>query len=78
MQKMITDESNIKYSNWLLKESKIVDYTFLLIEVLKPLSLETKAILNMKPRQDNYNKPMFDFTIVLEKLGLSLNRLQVQ
>jgi len=45
--------------------------------VLRPLCLETKAILNMKPRQDNYKKPMFDFIILLESLGLSLNRPQV-
>lgn len=30
----------------------------------------------MKPRQDNYKRPMFDFVILLESLGLSLNRLQ--
>lgn len=40
------------------------------------MSLQTKAVLNMKPRQDNYKRPMFDFTILLESLGLSLNRLQ--
>lgn len=44
--------------------------------MLSPLSLTTKAILNMKPRQDNYKRPMFDFVILLESLGLSLNRLQ--
>lgn len=45
--------------------------------MLRPLSLETKAILNMKPKQDNYVRPMFDFIILLESLSLSLNRLQV-
>ena len=46
-------------------------------KVLKPLSLSTKAILNMKPDQENYKSPMFDFTILLESVGLNLNRLQV-
>lgn len=52
-------------------------FPFLFVcQVLRPLSLETKAILNMKPRQDNYKRPMFDFIILLESLGLSLNRPQ--
>jgi len=31
----------------------------------------------MKPKQENFKNPMFDLTILLESLGLNLNRLQV-
>jgi hypothetical protein len=41
------------------------------------MSLSTKAILNMKPKQDNFQTPMFDITILLESIGFNLNRLQV-
>ena len=44
--------------------------------VLNPMSLSTRATLNMKPRQDGYRAPMFDFTILLESVGVELNRLQ--
>ncbi|CAF0704730.1 unnamed protein product [Brachionus calyciflorus] len=44
--------------------------------ILKPLSLSTMAILSMKPKQDNYAFPLLDFTIILETIGLNLNRLQ--
>lgn len=44
--------------------------------VLNPMSLITQAVLNMKPKQDNYRAPMFDFTILLESIGIKLNRLQ--
>jgi hypothetical protein len=30
----------------------------------------------MKPKQENFKNPMFDLTILLESLGLNLNRLQ--
>ncbi len=52
-------------------------YVLIINLVLNPLSLSTKAVLNVKPQQDNYKFPMFDFTILLESLGLNLNRLQV-
>ena len=42
------------------------------------MSLKTKALLNMKPAQDNYKSPMFDLTILLESIGLNMNRLQVK
>jgi hypothetical protein len=41
------------------------------------MSLSTEIILNMKPNSENYKNPMFDFTILLESVGLNLNRLQV-
>lgn len=31
--------------------------------ILNPMSLETKALLNMKPKLDNFRTPMFDITI---------------
>lgn len=40
------------------------------------MSLSTKAVLNMKPKLGNF-RPMFDITILLESIGLNLNRLQV-
>ncbi len=46
-------------------------------QVLRPLSLSTKVILTMKPELDNFKSPMFNFTILLESVGLNLNRLQV-
>ena len=42
------------------------------------MSLSTKAILNMRPKQNNFKTPMFDITILLESIGLNLNRLQVK
>ncbi len=54
----------------MIKKSDGIQY------ILRPLSLSTKAILNMKPKQENFKNPMFDLTILLESLGLSLNRLQ--
>ena len=42
------------------------------------MSLSTKAILNLKPKHDNFKSPMFDIEILLESIGLNLNRLQVQ
>lgn len=42
--------------------------------ILSPMSLKTKALLNMK--RGNFSRPMFDFAIFLESIGLNLNRLQ--
>ena len=79
MQKMITGNDVINYSKS-LKSMYYLKYKISTknpyLKVLRPLSLQTKAVLNMKPRQDNYKRPMFDFIILLESLGLSLNRLQ--
>jgi len=44
--------------------------------ILEPMSLSTKAVLNMRPKQDGYKTPMFDITILLESIGVTLNRLQ--
>ncbi|RNA03908.1 vacuolar sorting-associated 13A [Brachionus plicatilis] len=44
--------------------------------ILKPLSLSSKAILNMKPKQNEFSSPLFDFTVILESISLNLNRLQ--
>jgi len=44
--------------------------------VLEPMSLSTKAVLNMRPREEGYKTPMFDITITLESIGVTLNRLQ--
>jgi hypothetical protein len=39
--------------------------------------MKTKLIMTMKPRQENFEKPMFDITIDLERISLNLNRDQV-
>ncbi len=44
--------------------------------VLNPLSLITQIKLNMKPKQEGYKTPLFDFTILLEALSFKVNRLQ--
>ncbi len=41
------------------------------------MSLITRAILNMKPKQDNFMHPLFDLKILLELISLRFNRLQV-
>lgn len=41
------------------------------------MSLSTKSILNMKPDKENFKNPMFNFEILLESIGINLNRLQV-
>jgi vacuolar protein sorting-associated protein 13A/C len=45
--------------------------------ILNPMSITSKMILNVKPKLDNYQKPMFDINILLESVLLDLNRLQV-
>lgn len=41
------------------------------------MSITSKVVLNVKPEQDGFRKPMFDVAIVLESVLLNLNRLQV-
>jgi vacuolar protein sorting-associated protein 13A/C len=45
--------------------------------MLNPMSITSKVILNVKPKLENYQKPMFDIDILLESVLLDLNRLQV-
>jgi vacuolar protein sorting-associated protein 13A/C len=45
--------------------------------ILNPMSITSKVVLNVKPKLDNYQKPMFDVNILLESVLLDLNRLQV-
>ena len=50
----------------------------IILLVLNPMSLTTRAILNMKPKQDNFMHPLFDLKILLELVSLRFNRLQVK
>ena len=50
---------------------------FSLFKVLDPMNLSSEIILNMKPQSEKYANPMINFTILLESVGLNLNRLQV-
>ena len=41
------------------------------------MNLSSEIILNMKPQNEKYLNPMINLTILLESVGLNLNRLQV-
>jgi len=45
--------------------------------VLRPLNITARVILLMKPRQENYTKPMFDIKVELDDISLNLTRDQV-
>ena len=66
----MTKEVAITKLQRMIKETVGINY------ILRPLSLKTKALLNMKPEQDHFKTPIFDFTILLESIGLNMNRLQ--
>jgi len=41
------------------------------------MNLSSEIILNIKPQNENFSNPMINFTILLESVGLNLNRMQV-
>ena len=51
-------------------------YEFIL--VLRPLHITARLILTMRPRQDNFKRPMFDIKIDLDEINLNINRNQVK
>ena len=55
----------------------ILSFKTILILVLEPMNLSSDIILNIKPQNENYVNPLLSFTILLESVGLNLNRLQV-
>ncbi|CAF4190264.1 unnamed protein product [Rotaria sp. Silwood2] len=44
--------------------------------ILRPLNIKAKIILVMKPRQQEFKKPMFDIKIDLDEISLNINRDQ--
>ncbi|CAF4656530.1 unnamed protein product [Rotaria sp. Silwood1] len=44
--------------------------------ILRPLNIKAKIILVMKPRQEEFKKPMFDIKIDLDEISLNINRDQ--
>lgn len=45
--------------------------------VLRPLNVKARLILAMKPRQENFERPMFDIKVDLDEISLNINREQV-
>jgi hypothetical protein len=45
--------------------------------VFQPFNVKAKLIMTLKPRQQNFEKPMFHLTIDLEHISLNLTRAQV-
>lgn len=50
---------------------------YALFSVLRPLNITARVILVMKPRQENYTKPMFDIKVELDDISFNLTRDQV-
>jgi hypothetical protein len=46
--------------------------------VLRPLNINTRAILVMKPRDDGFRRPMFDIKVDLDRISLNMNQNQVR
>jgi len=46
--------------------------------VLRPLNVKARLILAMKPRQEDFKRPMFDIKIDLDEISLNMNRDQVK
>jgi hypothetical protein len=45
--------------------------------VLRPLNITARVVLVMKPRQEDFKKPMFDIKVDLDEISLNINRDQV-
>ena len=56
----------------------ILDVRLLFDVVLRPLNVTARVILAMKPRQENFKKPMFDIKVDLDEISLNINRNQVK
>jgi vacuolar protein sorting-associated protein 13A/C len=52
------------------------DHSGSLRYILNPMSLTSKAVLDMDPKESNFMNPMFDIKILLETIAIDLNRLQ--
>jgi hypothetical protein len=46
--------------------------------VLRPLNVKARLILAMKPRQEDFKRPMFDIKIDLDEISLNMNLDQVK
>jgi len=46
--------------------------------VLRPLNVKARLILAMKPRQENFKRPLFDIKIDLDEISLNMNLDQVK
>ncbi|CAF4315923.1 unnamed protein product, partial [Rotaria sordida] len=44
--------------------------------ILRPLNIKAKMILVMKPRQQEFKRPMFDIKVDLDEISLNINRDQ--
>lgn len=45
---------------------------------MRPLNVKAKLILAIKPRQENFQRPMFDIKIDLDAISLNVNQNQVE
>jgi hypothetical protein len=45
--------------------------------VLRPLNVKARIVLVMKPRQEEFKRPMFDIKVDLDEISLNINRDQV-
>jgi vacuolar protein sorting-associated protein 13A/C len=44
--------------------------------ILRPLNITARVVLVMKPRQEDFKKPMFDIKVDLDEISLNINRDQ--
>ncbi|CAF1245225.1 unnamed protein product [Adineta ricciae] len=44
--------------------------------ILRPLNVKARLILTMKPRQEDFKRPMFDIKVDLDEISLNMNRDQ--
>ncbi|CAF4906773.1 unnamed protein product, partial [Rotaria sp. Silwood2] len=43
---------------------------------LRPLNIKARIVLAMKPRQEEFKRPMFDIKVDLDEISLNINRDQ--
>ncbi|CAF4513265.1 unnamed protein product [Rotaria sp. Silwood2] len=44
--------------------------------ILRPLNIKARIVLTMKPRQEEFKRPMFDIKVDLDEISLNINRDQ--
>ncbi|CAF1265249.1 unnamed protein product [Rotaria sordida] len=44
--------------------------------ILRPLNIKAKIVLAMKPREEEFKRPMFDIKVDLDEISLNINRNQ--
>lgn len=66
----------MSYSILIIFLWKIVHSGFLRL-VFRPFNVQAKLIMTLKPRQQNFERPMFHLTIDLDQMSLNLTRSQV-